>query len=166
MPIITLISDWNQSDYYLPSVKGILMGSIPDIQIVDISHQIKSFGIIQAAYILKESYPNFPENTIHLICVNSVSENGRYLVVEHEKQFFICADNGIAGLLFETLHYVWLIEVRAEELTSFPEAEIFTKIATELILNKFDASKLASKNPRICTKYSIAINHRRKHHLR
>ena len=71
MHIITLTSDWNDYDYYVASLKGKLLTNCPDVRIVDISHQVRLFNTAQAAFLVRNSYPNFPENTIHIIAVNS-----------------------------------------------------------------------------------------------
>ncbi|MFU8844487.1 MAG: SAM-dependent chlorinase/fluorinase, partial [Bacteroidales bacterium] len=49
MPIITLISDWGEKDHYIGAVKGAILSRMPDVSIVDISHQVPPFDIEQAA---------------------------------------------------------------------------------------------------------------------
>jgi S-adenosylmethionine hydrolase len=101
MPIITLTTDWNANDYYLGSVKGKILSQCPDAVIVDICHQIQTFNIHQASFIIRNTYPNFPEGTIHLICVNSEGGHDRpFLIIRYDKHYFIGTDNGIFGLLF------------------------------------------------------------------
>ena len=64
MPIITLTTDFGLKDHFLGSVKGALYQDIPDVKIVDISNNISPFNIIEAAYIIENSYKNFPVGTI------------------------------------------------------------------------------------------------------
>jgi S-adenosylmethionine hydrolase len=100
MHIITLTSDWNENDYYVASLKGKLLSACPNTQIIDISHNIKTFNSSQAAYVVRNAYPHFPENTIHIIAVNTEPrEGGQLLAARVDKQYFLCADNGILGLL-------------------------------------------------------------------
>ena len=100
MHIITLTSDWNENDYYVASLKGKLLSVCPEAHIIDISHNIKTFNSSQAAYVVRNSYPHFPDNTIHIIAVNTEPEEGTQLLgARLDKQFFLCADNGILGLL-------------------------------------------------------------------
>ena len=66
MAIITLITDWHEGDHYLSALKGKLIGLMPELQIVDISHQLPSFAYIKAAFILRNSYRSFPKGTVHI----------------------------------------------------------------------------------------------------
>ena len=101
MAIITLTTDWNKSDYYIGAVKGRILAAQPDTTIIDISHQVQPFNIMQAAFIVRNCWSEFPEGTVHLIAVNAaLTEKINLLVLEKNNQYFITADNGIAGLLF------------------------------------------------------------------
>ncbi len=102
--IITLTTDFGLQDYYVGVAKGILLANCSDITIVDISHTIKNFDIVQASFILQNAWHVFPENTIHIVSVNNLGgDNHRYLVFEYEKHFFIGPDNGIFSLMFEKI---------------------------------------------------------------
>jgi S-adenosyl-L-methionine hydrolase (adenosine-forming) len=104
MAIITLITDWNKADYYIGSVKGKILSRNPSVNIVDITHQIPSFNISQAAFILRNCYYEFPEGTVHIIGISTViSKHIPLLIVEKEGHYFITSDNGITGLLFATV---------------------------------------------------------------
>ncbi len=71
MRLITLISDWGLNDYYTAAVKGMIYKSFPEAEIIDISHEIEPFNVNQAAYVLKNAYKNFPDDTVHIIGVNT-----------------------------------------------------------------------------------------------
>ena len=100
MQIITITSDWNEYDYYLASLKGRLLSHCPGACIIDISHRVKPFHTAQAAFLVRNSYPNFPRGTIHIISVNTEPEDGgQLLAARMADQYFLCADNGMLGLL-------------------------------------------------------------------
>jgi len=80
MHIITLTSDWKEYDFYVASLKGKLLSICPEATLVDITHSIKPFNTAEAAFVLKNSYPHFPDNTIHIIAVNSEPEVGGQLL--------------------------------------------------------------------------------------
>lgn len=102
MPIITLTSDWGLKDHYLASVKGKILDKNQGINIIDISHQISPFNIEHAAFVIKNSYLNFPEGTIHVIGVNTEeSDKDTHVVIFHNKHYFIGTDNGIFSMIFE-----------------------------------------------------------------
>ena len=102
--IITLTTDFGLQDYYVGVVKGTLLAHCTDIQIVDISHTVKNFDIVQASFILQNAWHIFPDNTVHVVSVNNLGgDRHRYLIFEHEKHFFIGPDNGIFSIMFDKM---------------------------------------------------------------
>lgn len=101
MAIITLTTDWNKGDYYVGALKGKILSKDSAVNIVDITHQVQPFNIMQAAFILRNCWFEYPKGTIHIIAVNAALSKRRHLLmIEREDQYFITSDNGIAGLLF------------------------------------------------------------------
>lgn len=138
MQIITLTSDWHKNDFYVASIKGRILSECPDTKIVDVSHQIQSFNILQAAFVLKNCYSNFPEGTIHIIAVNSEPDDEKPLVlVKALKQYFIACDNGIFGLLLDDEpDEIYKIKASAGDINTFVELNIISKVACELLKGK------------------------------
>src|ERR1051326_4797986 len=102
MAIITLTTDLGLKDHYVSAVKGAILSQLPDVNIVDISHLVPTFDIVQAAYILKNAYPNFPPGTVHIIGVNAeASVKTPHIALSVSGHFFIGADNGIFSFLFD-----------------------------------------------------------------
>jgi S-adenosylmethionine hydrolase len=102
MPIITLTSDWGQRDYFLGAVKGKILNLLPSATIIDISHGISPFNLKQASFIIRHSYPHFPQGTVHILSIlTEKTEKVPHLAVKCDGQFFIGADNGIFSLIFD-----------------------------------------------------------------
>ena len=102
MAIITLTTDLGLKDYYVGAVKGFIYGQLPAVTIVDISHQNAVFNIAEAAYIIKNSYSNFPKETIHIVGVGTEeSALTPHVCVLYDGHYFIGADNGMFALIFE-----------------------------------------------------------------
>jgi S-adenosyl-L-methionine hydrolase (adenosine-forming) len=100
MPIVTLTTDFGEKDWYAAALKGAILKAAPAVQLVDISHQIEPFDIVQAALVLKNSWMEFPDGTIHLLAVNCVYSNQpRFVAVRHDGHYFFAPDNGILSLL-------------------------------------------------------------------
>ena len=74
MPIVTLTSDFGWNDYYVALIKGAILCENQDINIIDISHNINNYDIVQGAFILKNSYKSFPKGTIHIFCTLSCNK--------------------------------------------------------------------------------------------
>jgi S-adenosylmethionine hydrolase len=134
MSIITLTTDWNKSDYYVGAVKGKILCRDSSIQIVDISHQVQPFNIMQAAFILRNCCYNFPEGTVHLIAVNAALGPKRALLVfEIRKQFFIAPDHGIVGLIqSEKPDRIFKVK-NDKEVSNFLCLDIFIDAAMNII---------------------------------
>ena len=102
MQIITLTSDWGLTDHYAASVKGKIMAAVPGAGVVDISHTVKPFNLRQASYIIKNSYTDFPEGTIHILAVNTVHDGSqKNAVIFYRGHYFIGTDNGLLSLIFD-----------------------------------------------------------------
>lgn len=133
MSIITLTSDMGIKDYYLASIKGAIYKALPEANIVDISHHITPFDIAQAAFIIKNTYPDFPEGTVHIISVDpEPSQNSKHLVIFHEGQYFIGNDNGMFSLMFdEEPEQIWKLNPPPKlGSSSFPSKSVFVWAAT------------------------------------
>lgn len=159
MNYITLLSDYGNASHYAASIKGSLYKSIKDLQIVDISHNIHAFDILQAAFVLKNTYQNFPTGTIHFICVDvNFHLYQQIILVENKGHYFLAADNGIINLMFdETPAAVWVIK---QELVlqagSFIENGLFVQIATH-ISGKKPLDEIAQKGAIRNNSHSQAI---------
>ncbi len=96
MPLITLTTDFGTKDPDLGYLKSQIFRHIPNAQIIDISHQVTPFDPQEAVYIVENSLENFPENTIHIIGIDSeaVKEHPPVLIVS-KGQFYLGNDNGI-----------------------------------------------------------------------
>ena len=61
MPLLTLTSDFGIRDYLVAAVKARFLKKDPEMNIIDISHNISPFNYPQAAYLCNSAIKNFPE---------------------------------------------------------------------------------------------------------
>jgi S-adenosyl-L-methionine hydrolase (adenosine-forming) len=133
MTIITLTTDWGCANHYVGAVKGTLLKLIPGATIIDISHQVPVFDIMQASFVLKNAYPHFPDGTIHLVGVNTEAGlETPHIVVEFRGQFFIGADNGVFSLLFDEqpAQVVELDILQDSDYFTFSTRDVFSRAAS------------------------------------
>ncbi|MCK5822504.1 MAG: SAM-dependent chlorinase/fluorinase [Bacteroidales bacterium] len=145
MSIITLTTDWKANDFYVGAVKGAIISNCPDVTIIDITHQIQTYNVAQAAFILRNSYNHYPKGTIHIIGINS--ENSKkypYVVIKADGHYFIGAANGIFGLMFDEKPDIIVKINNEKKLLTFPELSIFSKTACDLAKGK-DILELGEK---------------------
>jgi S-adenosyl-L-methionine hydrolase (adenosine-forming) len=139
MPIITLTTDWGHKDHYLGAVKGAIYKLLPDARIVDICHEISPFDLNQAAFIIRNFYPEFPEGTIHILGLNTeASIESPHTVVFHKGHYFIGADNGIFSLVFDEVpERILELEVMQDsDSFTFSTRDVFAKVACHLASGK------------------------------
>ena len=60
MSIITLTTDFGTKDHFVAKIKAAIISDSPETNIVDISHKISPFNIMEAAYVIENSYQHFP----------------------------------------------------------------------------------------------------------
>ena len=53
IPLITLLTDFGERDYFVASMKGVILNINPQAQIVDLSHHVTAHDVADAAYLLK-----------------------------------------------------------------------------------------------------------------
>jgi hypothetical protein len=132
MAIVTLTTDFGLQDYYAALVKGALLCAKADLQIVDVSHNINNYDIVQAAFILRNTWKSFPEGTIHLIGVNDLaSVEQRFLGLEHTGHYFLAPDNGLFALLFDQLETP-VYSLPVPEASVFPIKDVFAQTVWHL----------------------------------
>ena len=140
MPVVTITSDFGLTDYYLPIIKGAMLCKNDQLNIVDITHNIKHFDIVQAAFILKNTYSSFPKGSIHILSVNNYYDKKRcFLALKYKGHYFIGPDNGVFSLMFpDNINSFYELEYK--EKGTFPLKTIFANavahIANGLPLNE------------------------------
>jgi S-adenosylmethionine hydrolase len=135
MSIITLTTDFGIKDHFIANIKGAILTEIPEVNIVDISHQISPFNILEAAYIIQNSYRSFPLGTIHIIGVDSeLNPENKHLVVKFEGQYFICADNGIMSMACLNIEPEKIVEINIHDklISNFSVLDVFVKVACHI----------------------------------
>ncbi|MDB4494132.1 SAM-dependent chlorinase/fluorinase [Flavobacteriales bacterium] len=134
--IITLTSDFGEGSHYTAALKGALLSRAPEAQIVDVSHRVRKFDVIEAAFILRSVYPEFPKGTVHLICVQGANTpETPHRLVTMQGQHFIGADTGVFRLLANTEPEAVFdfsgLNLDVDSPT-FPEREVFALAAAHL----------------------------------
>jgi S-adenosylmethionine hydrolase len=103
-PIIILTTDFGRQDGYPAAMKGVILGICPDVQIVDVSHDIKPQQVNQAAFVIASVAPYYPRGTAHLAVVDpGVGTNRRPLLVVTPEYACIGPDNGIFSMLLSAV---------------------------------------------------------------
>ena len=135
MAIVTLTTDFGHKDFSISVIKAALLRQIPNLNIVDISHEISPYNASETAYILKNAFRAFPKGSIHIIGVESEwTPENIHLVMEFEEHFFIGADNGILSMIKEDFIATKIVEINIHKnvITSSPVLDIFINVAAHI----------------------------------
>ncbi|MGH7473365.1 MAG: SAM hydrolase/SAM-dependent halogenase family protein, partial [Candidatus Methylomirabilales bacterium] len=100
--LITLLTDFGERDYFVASMKGVILNINPQARIVDLSHQVGPQQVEEAAYLLKSCYRYFPDGTVHVVVVDpGVGSARRPLLVTSSRYYFVAPDNGVLTDIFQ-----------------------------------------------------------------
>lgn len=96
-PIVTLLTDFGAGSGYPAQVKGVLLGILPEVRLVDLSHEVPPFDVLAGALLLEACAPRFPPGAVHLAVVDpGVGTERRPLcVVDAEGRRLVGPDNGL-----------------------------------------------------------------------
>lgn len=132
MAIVTLTTDFGHRDHFVGATKGSIYREIPGAVIVDISHEVSPFNIMEASYILRNAYKTFPQGSIHILGVDSelTPENG-HVAMLLDGHYFIGADNGTFSFLLQEKRPDKLVEINIHDRVDsvFPVMDVFVKVA-------------------------------------
>lgn len=96
MPIITLTTDFGTRDWFVGSMKGVILGIHPQTQIVDITHEVPAGDVRAGAFVLAACYRCFPRLTVHVAVVDpGVGSERAAIAVRTAEYFFVGPDNGV-----------------------------------------------------------------------
>lgn len=101
-PIITLTTDFGLSDYFVGSVKGVLLQRAPGVSLIDLTHEIPPQELITAAFVLKEASLYFPKGTVHLAVVDpGVGTDRRKIIAAEGGHLYVAPDNGLLTYILQ-----------------------------------------------------------------
>ncbi len=116
--IITLTTDFGLRDSFVGTMKGVILGIAPAVQIVDLTHGIAAGDIRGGAFALMTAAPFFPVGTIHVTVIDpSVGSARKAIAIRTRRAMFIGPDNGVLS---------WAVrEQDSLEIRSVDNSEVF-----------------------------------------
>ncbi|MDC8104212.1 SAM hydrolase/SAM-dependent halogenase family protein [Chryseobacterium sp. PTM-20240506] len=137
MSIITLTSDFGNLDYRVSAMKGKILSLNPEVNIIDITHEIQAYNLIQTSYIIRNAYKHFPKGTIHILSVDSFYHKSRKnILYKADGSYFLAADNGLLSLVFFDIKPEAIYEItlnnRFDDIINFTSTDIFVPAAVHL----------------------------------
>jgi len=138
-PIITLTTDFGSNDHFVGAMKGVILDIVPEAEIVDISHAVQAFDVLDGALTISQAYSYFPSRTIHLVVVDpGVGTARRPIIASSDKYNFVAPDNGVLSLVYAREDRMQVRHVTAEHYflqpvsNTFHARDIFAPVAAYL----------------------------------
>jgi S-adenosyl-L-methionine hydrolase (adenosine-forming) len=141
-PIITLTTDFGSDDSLVGSMKGVILGIQPDAEIIDITHNVMPFDLLDGALAIGTAYKFFPPRTVHVVVVDpGVGTERRPLLVAAGQHYFVAPDNGVLSMVYQREESLAVRHITAEHYflqpvsNTFHGRDIFSPVAAWLSKN-------------------------------
>jgi hypothetical protein len=138
---IVFMTDFGVVDDSVAICRGVMYGIMPDVRIVDLTHQVTPFSIFDGARYLYGATPYFPAGTVFVVVVDPTVGSTRKAIVARSKrgQYFVLPDNGLLTLVeqrdgIESVHEItnpdWMIGTKLS--STFHGRDIFSPVGAHL----------------------------------
>ena len=100
-PIVTLTTDFGTNDHFVGAVKGVILDIVPEAAIVDISHAVQAYDVLDGALAISQAYSYFPNGTVHMVVVDpGVGTTRRPILASSDGYHFVAPDNGVLSMVY------------------------------------------------------------------
>ncbi len=125
-PIITLTTDFGTNDHYVGAMKGVILDITPDAQIVDISHAVQAFDVLDGALAISQAYSYFPNGTVHMVVVDpGVGTTRRPILASSDGYHFVAPDNGVLSMVYAREERIHVRHISSEHYFRMPVSNTF-----------------------------------------
>lgn len=100
-PTVVFMTDFGVVDDSVALCKGVMYSIAPELRIVDLTHEVTPFSILDGARFLYGATPYFPSGTVFVVVIDPTVGSTRKAVVVKTKrgQYFVLPDNGLMTLV-------------------------------------------------------------------
>ena len=138
---IVFMTDFGVVDDSVNICKGVMYSVMPDVRVVDLTHDVIPFSITDAALYLDGATPYFPAGTVFVAVIDPGVGSTRKAIVAKSKrgQYFVLPDNGLLTLVeqhdgIEAVHEItntsWMIGSKLS--STFHGRDIFSPVGAHL----------------------------------
>jgi len=100
-PTIVFMTDFGVVDDSVAICRGVMYSIMPEVRIVDLTHQVRPFSILDGARFLYGATPYYPAGTVFVVVVDPTVGSARKAIVARSRrgQYFVLPDNGLLTLV-------------------------------------------------------------------
>lgn len=162
-PTIVFMTDFGVLDDSVAICRGVMYSVMPEVRIVDLTHQVTPFSIQEGARFLYGATPYFPAGTVFVVVVDPTVGSTRKAILARSKrgQYFVLPDNGLLTLVeqrdgIETVREItnpeWMIGSKLS--STFHGRDIFSPVGAHMARGD-DWSKVG---PEMAVKDLVRLN--------
>jgi S-adenosylmethionine hydrolase len=140
-PTIVFMTDFGTQDDSVAICRGVMYGIMPEVRIVDLTHQVTPFSILDGARFLFGATPYYPAGTVFVVVVDPGVGSRRKAIVARSKrgQYFVLPDNGLLSPVEQRDGIEWVREITNPEWmigsklsSTFHGRDIFSPVGAHL----------------------------------
>src|ERR1017187_2214030 len=100
-PTVVFMTDFGMVDDSVNICKGVMYSIAPELRIVDLTHEVTPFSILDGARFLDGASLYFPAGTVFVVVIDpGVGSTRKAVVVKSKRgQYFVLPDNGLMTLV-------------------------------------------------------------------
>ncbi len=138
---IVFMTDFGVVDDSVAICRGVMYSIMPEVRIVDLTHEVTPFSILDGARFLYGATPYYPAGTVFVVVVDPTVGSTRKAIVAKSKrgQYFVLPDNGVITLVeqrdgIEGVHEItnpdWMIGTKMS--STFHGRDIFSPVGAHV----------------------------------
>lgn len=107
-------------------MKGVILDIVPEAAIVDISHAVQAFDVLDGAIAISQAYSYFPNGTVHVVVVDpGVGTTRRPIIASSDGYHFVAPDNGVLSMIYAKEERVHVRHVTSDHYFRQPVSNTF-----------------------------------------
>src|SRR2546428_9769579 len=131
--IVTLLTDFGLDDAYVGAMKGAILTLHAKASVIDITHGVRPFAVLQGAFLLDSAWRSFPPGTVHVAVVDpGVGSDRKAIAFKAADHFFVGPDNGLFTFLNDPISETVELATQPEAAPTFHGRDVFAPVAARL----------------------------------
>lgn len=133
--VIALITDFGAGDFFVGAVKGAIKSIHPAAEIIDVSHGVAPYSVLNAQFVLRSVHGYFPAGTVFMVVVDpGVGTGRRGLVARDGSYWYVLPDNGILSAVASDELEVFSIRMEQypDAAATFHGRDVFGPVAANI----------------------------------
>jgi S-adenosylmethionine hydrolase len=131
--IVTMLTDFGLDDAYVGAMKGAILSINPAARLVDLTHAVRPFAVLQGAYLLDSAWRSFPSGSVHVAVVDpGVGSIRKAIAFRAADHYFVGPDNGLFTFLSEPISQAVELPTPPEAAPTFHGRDVFGPAAARI----------------------------------